>query len=96
MGPRSRAQPAASILFRCVAGDAPRCLRDPDRARDVPLELIPPLPEDRRRFLEPLASGVTSGDLLKGVRYKRDFAQTESIVMRSSGIIRRIETVHMA
>ena len=41
------------------------------------------------------ATGVTSGDLLKGVRYKRNFAQTESIVMRSSGIIRRIETMHM-
>ena len=40
------------------------------------------------------ATGVTSGDLLKGVRYKRGYAQTESIVMRSNGIIRRIETVH--
>ncbi|HXH61496.1 MAG TPA: class II fructose-bisphosphatase [Fimbriimonadaceae bacterium] len=41
------------------------------------------------------ATGITSGDLLKGVRYKRNYAQTESIVMRSNGIIRRIETVHM-
>ena len=41
------------------------------------------------------ATGVTSGDLLKGVRYKRNFAQTESIVMRSNGIIRRIETMHL-
>ena len=41
------------------------------------------------------ATGVTSGDLLKGVMYKRGYAQTESIVMRSSGIIRRIETIHM-
>ncbi len=40
------------------------------------------------------ATGITSGDLLKGVRYKRDYAQTESIVMRSNGIIRRIETIH--
>jgi len=40
------------------------------------------------------ATGITSGDLLKGVRYKRNYAQTESIVMRSNGIIRRIETVH--
>ncbi|MCH7903495.1 MAG: class II fructose-bisphosphatase [Armatimonadetes bacterium] len=41
------------------------------------------------------ATGVTSGDLLKGVMYKRGYAQTESIVMRSSGIIRRIETIHI-
>lgn len=41
------------------------------------------------------ATGITSGDLLKGVRYKRGYAQTESIVMRSAtGQIRRIETVH--
>jgi len=41
------------------------------------------------------ATGITSGDLLKGVRYKRGYALTESIVMRSgSGTIRRIETMH--
>lgn len=41
------------------------------------------------------ATGITSGDLLKGVRYKRSYAQTESIVMRSeTGTIRRIETTH--
>ncbi len=41
------------------------------------------------------ATGITSGDLLKGVRYKRDYALTESIVMRSNErTIRRIETIH--
>lgn len=41
------------------------------------------------------ATGITSGDLLKGVRYKRGFALTESIVMMSKrGTIRRIETTH--
>lgn len=41
------------------------------------------------------ATGITSGDLLKGVRYKRGYAQTESIMMRSStGVIQRIETIH--
>ena len=41
------------------------------------------------------ATGITSGDLLKGVRYKRGYALTESIVMRAkSGTIRRIETTH--
>lgn len=41
------------------------------------------------------ATGITSGDLLKGVRFKRGYAQTESILMRSAtGQVRRIETVH--
>lgn len=41
------------------------------------------------------ATGITSGDLLKGVRYRRGFTLTESIVMRSATHqIRRIETVH--
>lgn len=39
------------------------------------------------------ATGITSGDLLKGVRFRHGSAYTESIVMRSeSGLIRRIET----
>lgn len=42
-----------------------------------------------------VATGITSGDLLKGVRYKRGLALTESIIMRSgAGTIRRIETTH--
>jgi fructose-1,6-bisphosphatase II len=41
------------------------------------------------------ATGITSGDLLKGVRYRRGYALTESLIMRSSsGTIRRIETTH--
>ena len=41
------------------------------------------------------ATGVTSGALLRGVRYTRDGAETDSIVMRSrSGTIRRIEARH--
>lgn len=41
------------------------------------------------------ATGVTSGDILKGVRYFRGGAETHSLVMRSrSGTIRMIETKH--
>ena len=41
------------------------------------------------------ASGVTDGDLVKGVRYKQDSATTQSIVMRSrSGTVRTIDAVH--
>ena len=41
------------------------------------------------------ATGVTTGALLRGVRYTRDGAMTDSIVMRSrSGTVRRIEASH--
>src|SRR5438105_6648896 len=41
------------------------------------------------------ATGVTTGALLRGVRYVRDGAITDSIVMRSrSGTVRRIEARH--
>jgi fructose-1,6-bisphosphatase II len=41
------------------------------------------------------ATGVTGGALLKGVRYSRDGASTESLVMRSrSGTVRRIAAEH--
>ncbi len=41
------------------------------------------------------ATGVTSGDMLRGVTYRANGATTRSLVMRSkSGTIRRIESVH--
>ena len=41
------------------------------------------------------ATGVTTGALLRGVRYTKDGAVTDSIVMRSrSGTVRRIEAHH--
>ncbi len=41
------------------------------------------------------ATGVTTGALLKGVRYSRNGAVTDSIVMRSrSGTVRRVEATH--
>jgi fructose-1,6-bisphosphatase II len=41
------------------------------------------------------ATGVTTGALLRGVRYSREGAVTDSIVMRSrSGTVRRVEAVH--
>ena len=43
------------------------------------------------------ATGVTDGALLRGVRYTREGAATESIVMRSrSGTVRRIDAQHDA
>jgi fructose-1,6-bisphosphatase II len=41
------------------------------------------------------ATGVTDGELLKGVRYTGVGASTDSLVMRSrSGTIRRVEATH--
>jgi fructose-1,6-bisphosphatase II len=41
------------------------------------------------------ATGITDGDLLRGVRYYADSVRTESIVMRSkSGTIRAVDSLH--
>ncbi|MFC7219956.1 class II fructose-bisphosphatase [Streptomyces polyrhachis] len=42
-----------------------------------------------------VATGITDGDLLRGVRYRRESAYTQSLVMRSrSGTIRQIDSEH--
>ena len=42
-----------------------------------------------------VATGITDGELLRGVRYSRNGARTESIVMRSrSGTIRSVRSTH--
>ncbi|NUP14853.1 MAG: class II fructose-bisphosphatase [Streptomyces sp.] len=42
-----------------------------------------------------VATGITDGELLRGVRYRSDTATTDSIVMRSkSGTVRRIDSEH--
>jgi fructose-1,6-bisphosphatase II len=42
-----------------------------------------------------VATGVTGGDLLRGVRYREGGAYTQSIVMRSkSGTVRVIDSYH--
>ncbi|MFF5401740.1 class II fructose-bisphosphatase [Streptomyces misionensis] len=42
-----------------------------------------------------VATGITDGELLRGVRYRSETALTESIVMRSkSGTVRRIDSEH--
>jgi fructose-1,6-bisphosphatase II / sedoheptulose-1,7-bisphosphatase len=41
------------------------------------------------------ATGVTNGDLLKGVRFNKDVIETETVVMRSvTGTVRRIQAEH--
>ncbi|OAH16148.1 class II fructose-bisphosphatase [Streptomyces jeddahensis] len=42
-----------------------------------------------------VATGITDGELLRGVRYRAETASTSSLVMRSkSGTIRQIDSVH--
>jgi len=41
------------------------------------------------------ATGITDGDLLRGVRYERHGAHTQSLVMRSrSGTVRMVDARH--
>lgn len=42
-----------------------------------------------------VATGITDGELLRGVRYRAETATTQSLVMRSkSGTIRQIDSTH--
>ncbi len=42
-----------------------------------------------------VATGITDGELLRGVRYRAETATTSSLVMRSkSGTIRQIDSTH--
>lgn len=92
-----------AAAVRCVGGDMQARLvfrNDEERARAVKMVNGD---VDRVFRTDDLASGsvmfaatgITSGDLLKGVRYVPDGAFTESIVMRSiSGTVRNIHTRH--
>ena len=92
-----------AAAVRCVGGDMQAKLvyrNDTERARAEKMGNGDP---DRVLTTEDLAAGsvmfaatgITGGDLLKGVRYVADGAYTESIVMRSaSGTVRNIHTRH--
>ncbi|WP_375477232.1 class II fructose-bisphosphatase [uncultured Jatrophihabitans sp.] len=93
----------AAAALRCMGGAMQARLwpRDDDerqKALDAGHDL------DRVLFTEDLvsgddiffcATGVTDGDLVRGVKYYADSVQTESIVMRSkSGTIRIVDSLH--
>jgi fructose-1,6-bisphosphatase II len=93
----------AAAALRCVGGDMQGRLRlrneeEAERCKRMGIEDI-----DRKWGLTDLAkgdvmfaaTGVTSGDMLKGVRYFKGGAETHSLVMRSkSGTVRFIEAQH--
>ncbi len=93
----------AAAALKCVGGDMQARLiaRTPEdiaRCKAMGIEDIEKIwhmDEMARGDVMFAATGVTSGDLLKGVRYFRGGARTHSLVMRSrSGTIRFIETEH--
>lgn len=93
----------AAAALRCVGGDmqarlVPRNEQERERCHAMGIQ-----DENQIWHLEELAqgdvmfaaTGVTTGDFLKGVRYFRGGAKTHSLVMRSrSGTIRVVETEH--
>lgn len=93
----------AAAALRCVGGDMQARLvvgneKDAERCNKMGISEV-----ERKWHLDELAkgdvmfaaTGVTNGDILKGVSYTRGGARTYSLVMRSrSGTIRFIETEH--
>ncbi len=93
----------AACAVRCLGGDMQARLWPRDEA-DRLLAASEGVDLDRTLTLDDLcrgeqvfvaATGVTDGELLRGVRYVRAGAITESLVMRSaSGTVRRIRARH--
>ncbi|MGI8922945.1 MAG: class II fructose-bisphosphatase [Fimbriimonadales bacterium] len=92
-----------AAAVRCVGGDmqAKLIFRNSDERERAKEMVTGDL--DRVLLTEDLAAGnvmfaatgITSGDLLRGVRYVADGAHTESVVMRSTtGTVRNIHTRH--
>jgi fructose-1,6-bisphosphatase II len=93
----------AAAALRCVGGDLQGQLMPENEAEKKRCEDMGITDLDKIWSAEELASdnlvfaatGVTSGDLLKGVRYFKGGATTQSLVMRSrSGTVRFIEAEH--
>jgi fructose-1,6-bisphosphatase II len=93
----------AAAALRCVGGELqarlkPRNPEEAERARAMGVEDL-----DAKLRMEDLASGnvmfaatgVTSGDFLKGVRFRPQGALTQSVVMRSQTMtVRYIDAEH--
>jgi fructose-1,6-bisphosphatase II len=93
----------AACALKCLGGTLQGKLWPTDdeerqRAIDAGLDLDAVLTMDelvRSDNCYFVASGITDGELLKGVRYGRGAVRTQSLVMRSkSGTIRLIESEH--
>ena len=94
----------AAAAVRCLGGTMvarlyPEAAAEADRARSMGID-----PVDRLLTLDDLvrgndalfvATGITDGEILKGVRYGADAVTTHSVVMRSlTGTVRFVEAEH--
>jgi fructose-1,6-bisphosphatase II len=93
----------SAAAFKCLGGQLvgrlwPRDDDEAERARDAGYDLDKVLTVDdliRGENVFFAATGVTDGDLLRGVRYQRGGARTQSLVMRSkSGTVRTLQATH--
>jgi fructose-1,6-bisphosphatase II len=93
----------AAAAIRCMGGDmkgrlAPRNEREIERARKMGIADVRKtfaLEEMARGHVVFAATGVTSGDFLRGVRFFKGGAETHSVVMRSkTRTIRYIQSRH--
>jgi fructose-1,6-bisphosphatase II len=93
----------SAAAFKCLGGQLlgrlwPRDEDEAERARAAGYDLSQVLTADDLIKGENVffaATGVTDGDLLRGVRYQRGGARTHSLVMRSkSGTVRTLQATH--
>ena len=93
----------AAAALRCIGGQIQGRLMPSNDEERVRAEKMGITNINKKFKLEDMASadvifsatGVTDGSLLDGVRFRGDFAETESVVMRSkTGTVRRIKTTY--
>jgi fructose-1,6-bisphosphatase II len=95
----------AAAALQCIGGDMQgRLAFRSENERERALRMMPGTDIDRVLSIDDLAhgdgivfaaTGVTPGDMLRGVRFYRGGAETHSLVMRSrSGTVRKVETRH--
>jgi fructose-1,6-bisphosphatase II / sedoheptulose-1,7-bisphosphatase len=97
----------AAAALRCIGGQmqgrlAPDLHPEKERPELIERARKMGIPDIRRKYsMQEMASGdvifsatgVTDGSLLDGVHFRGDFAETETVVLRSkTGTVRRIKT----
>jgi len=93
----------AAVGLRCMGGNImgrlhPRNQKEIDAGKKLGMDFNKPLMMNDLVASDDIffaATGITNGDLLEGVKYFKDGAQTDSLVMRGlTGTVRRIIATH--
>ncbi len=93
----------AAVGLRCMGGNImgrlhPRNQKEIDAGKELGMDFNKPLMMNDLVASDDIffaATGITNGDLLDGVKYFKDGAQTDSLVMRGlTGTVRRIIATH--